>query len=66
LEGAAPSQKAQLRDVYYKLLDQLLVRHARQGRKLARGDVIEAMGDEYKEFRRARDRRLAAKVRRLR
>ncbi|MGD0412748.1 MAG: hypothetical protein ABSC18_13730 [Verrucomicrobiota bacterium] len=65
-EGAAPSQKAKLRDVYYELLDQLLARQASHGRRLARGDIIEAMGDEYKEFRRARDRRLAARVRRLR
>jgi hypothetical protein len=66
LGGAAPSQKAKFRDVYYELLDQLLARHAKQGRKLARGDVIEAMGDEYTEFRRARDRQLAARVSRLR
>jgi hypothetical protein len=65
-EGAAPSQKSKLRDIYYELLDQLLARHARQGRKLARNDVIEVMGDEYKDFRLARDRALAAKVRRLR
>lgn len=65
-EGAAPSQKTKLREGYYELLDQLLARHARHGRKPTRGDIIEAMGDEYKEFRRARDRQLASKVRRLR
>ncbi len=63
---ATPSEKAKLRDIYYRLLDQARARHHSKGIKITRDELIDAMSDEYKEFRRAHDRELAAKVHRLR
>jgi hypothetical protein len=65
-ESAAPSEKAKLRDLYYHLLDQARARHHSKGIKITRDELIDAMSDEFREFRRARDRELAAKVQRLR
>lgn len=65
-EWAAPSEKAKLRDIYYSLLDQARTRHHSKGIKITRDELIDAMSDEYKEFRRTHDRELAAKVHRLR
>ena len=39
-EGAAPSQKAKLRDVYYELLDQLLARQASHGRRRSQDGLL--------------------------
>ena len=65
-ESAAPSEKAKRRDIYYHLLDQARAKHHSKGIKITRDELIDALSDEYKEFRRTRDRELAAKVQRLR
>ncbi len=65
-EGAAPSEKAKFRDIYYGLLDQARAKHHSHGIKITRDELIDAMSDEYKDFRRGRDRELSAKVHRLR
>ena len=70
-EGAYPPNKAACRNSYYRLIDHYLEKYNASARatgqsQITRLELIEALGEPYREFKRQRDLEAVQKLRHIR